>query len=272
LSRNSQPAQRLRVFLCHSSSDKPAVRKLYRQLNEDGFQPWLDEEDLLAGQKWQSAIKRAVRNADAVIVCLSRKATTKAGFLQKEIKFVLDVADEQPEDSIFVIPLKLEECEVPRRMDEWHWISFFDERGYERLLRALRHRAGELKRAAEADHAPPPSGARGAEDTADNVLDLGLTGVEITTGSPGRQERFFDSDDILGLESLFAGLAKEPSKGEEKRQDDAVTQGARGVKPKGKPEAPRDERGAGEVVARHGSGRCAHAQAVGLRRVPACKK
>src|SRR5215469_4381593 len=34
------------VFMCHSSGDKPAVRTLYRQLQADGFQPWLDEESL----------------------------------------------------------------------------------------------------------------------------------------------------------------------------------------------------------------------------------
>ena len=145
MSSNVQPLRRLRVFLCHSSGDKPVVRKLYHQLYNDGFQPWLDEEDILAGQKWQSEIKKAVRNSDAVIVCLSCGFVNKAGFLQKEIKFVLDVADEQPEDTIFVIPLRLEECEPPSRLEEWHWINFFEESGYEKLLKALRYRANELK-------------------------------------------------------------------------------------------------------------------------------
>ncbi len=40
----------LRVFLCHSSRVKAAVRKLYALLQSDGFDPWLDEEDILPGQ------------------------------------------------------------------------------------------------------------------------------------------------------------------------------------------------------------------------------
>ena len=29
----------LRIFLCHSSGDKPAVRNLYQRLSSDGFDP-----------------------------------------------------------------------------------------------------------------------------------------------------------------------------------------------------------------------------------------
>jgi formylglycine-generating enzyme required for sulfatase activity len=38
------PAQTLRVFLCHSSGDKPAVRELYQRLCDEGMDAWLDEE------------------------------------------------------------------------------------------------------------------------------------------------------------------------------------------------------------------------------------
>jgi hypothetical protein len=85
----------LRVFLCHASADKPAVRELYQRLRAAGFEPWLDEEDLLPGQDWQYEIPKAVRQSDVVIVCLSRGSITKAGYVQKEIKFALDAADEQ---------------------------------------------------------------------------------------------------------------------------------------------------------------------------------
>ena len=72
-----------------------------------------------------------------MIVCLSRASITKTGYVQKEIKVALDVADEQPEGTIFLIPLRLEECEVPQRLSRWHWVNLFEPGGYERLLRAL---------------------------------------------------------------------------------------------------------------------------------------
>jgi len=136
--------RRLKVFLCHASGDKPAVRDLYHRLRADGIDPWFAEENLLAGQDWQLEIPKAVRSSDAVIICLSSRAITKAGYVQKEIKYALDVADEQPEGAIFLIPLRLEECDVPERLRRPHWVDFFQERGYERLLRALRARAESL--------------------------------------------------------------------------------------------------------------------------------
>ena len=128
----------LRIFLCHSSADKSAVKDLYRRLKGDGHYPWLDEEDLLPGQDWQYEIPLAVRASDIVLVCLSRNAVSKRGYVQKEILFALDVADEQPEGTIFVIPLRLEECDVPLRLGRWQWVNLYDENGYERLLRGLR--------------------------------------------------------------------------------------------------------------------------------------
>jgi len=141
----TQTSRQLKVFLCHASGDKPAVRDLYRRLRSDGIAPWLDEEDLLPGQDWQLEIPKAVRSSDAVIICLSSRAITKAGYVQKEIKDALDVADEQPEGAIFLIPLRLEECEAPERLRRWQWVDLFRETGYERLLRALRARAEHLR-------------------------------------------------------------------------------------------------------------------------------
>jgi formylglycine-generating enzyme required for sulfatase activity len=131
----------LRIFLCHSSGDKPAVRNLYQRLSGEGFDPWLDEEKLLPGQEWEVEIQKAVKTSDVVIVCLSHKAINKSGYVQKEIKFALDKAEEQPEGTIFLIPLLLEECNVPERLQRWHWVSLFKEKGYERLISSLRFRA-----------------------------------------------------------------------------------------------------------------------------------
>jgi hypothetical protein len=74
-----------RVFLCHSSGDKAQVRDLYQRLRKDGFEPWLDEEDLLPGQDRSQEITKAVRSSAVVLVCLSKSSITKTGFVQKEI-------------------------------------------------------------------------------------------------------------------------------------------------------------------------------------------
>jgi CheY-like chemotaxis protein len=150
----------LRVFLCHASGDKAAVRALYQRLRAEGFKPWLDEEDLLPGQDWQQEIPIQVRAADAVIVCLSRHSVTKVGYVQKEIKYALDAAEEQPEDAIFIIPLRLDDCDVPARLRRWQWVNYYEEQGYDRLMRALRARAAAVGAAIQERMEPRLEGVR----------------------------------------------------------------------------------------------------------------
>lgn len=138
--------RKLRVFLCHSSQDKPVVRELNQRLLTEGWiDPWLDEEKLLPGQDWDLEIEKAVEAADVVIVCLSTKSVNKEGYVQRELRFALDIALEKPEGTIFIIPLKLEDCEPPRKLRTWHYLEYFPpERrslAHQRLLASLKVRA-----------------------------------------------------------------------------------------------------------------------------------
>ena len=56
----------------------------------------------------------------------------------------MDVADKQPEGTIFIIPLRLEVCDVPERLRSWQWVNLFEEDGYERLVMAFTARADFL--------------------------------------------------------------------------------------------------------------------------------
>ena len=146
----SEP-RNLRVFLCHASQDKPIVRELYQRLLAEGWiDPWLDEEKLLPGQDWDMEIEKAVEAADAVIVCLSNRSVSKEGYIQRELKFVLDIALEKPEGTIFVVPLRLDDCELPRRLRSWQFVDYFPaERrkpSYQRLIQSLKLRLVETQR------------------------------------------------------------------------------------------------------------------------------
>lgn len=134
----------LRVFLCHGSPDKAAVRGIYQKLKSDGFKPWLDEEDILPGNVWKLEISKALRQCEVVLVCCSRTSVNKAGYVQWEIRAALDRALEQPEGAIFVIPVKLEECELPDSLNTYQYVRYFDANGYQLLLSALRARAASL--------------------------------------------------------------------------------------------------------------------------------
>lgn len=132
----------LRIFLCHASEDKPALRTLYGRLKGDGYRPWLDEEEILGGQDWNLEIRKAVKAAQVVLVCLSKSSVSKEGYLQRELRFALEAAEEKPEGAIFLIPVRLEECLIPERLKPLQWVDLFQEGGYDKLRRALEKRAG----------------------------------------------------------------------------------------------------------------------------------
>ncbi len=139
-----QAKRKLKVFLCHSKGDKLKVRKLFTRLITGGFDAWFDEEKLLPGQDWDFEIRKAVRNSDTVVVCLSTDSITKEGYIQKEIRLALDIADEKPEGTIFIIPARFEECSVPDRISRFQWVDLFEKTGYSKLQESLRLRMDDL--------------------------------------------------------------------------------------------------------------------------------
>jgi formylglycine-generating enzyme required for sulfatase activity len=136
----------LRVFISHSSHDKPAVRELYQNLRaETWLAPWLDEEELYPGQDWNLEIEKAVEASDVIVVCLSKNTVNGDGFApgyaQREIRLALDTADYKPEGSLFIIPVRLEECAIPKRLLRWQYANYFEgqrEREFQRLLVSLK--------------------------------------------------------------------------------------------------------------------------------------
>ena len=111
-----QPSGRVRVFLAYAKEDRSEVRKLYEALQEAGFEPWMDEEKLLPGQNWPRAIQRAIELSDFFLICFSRRSVAKRGFFQAELRYALDVAACVPLEEIFLVPLRLTDCEVPAQI------------------------------------------------------------------------------------------------------------------------------------------------------------
>ena len=141
--------RKLRVFLCHASQDKPIMREVYQRLLAEGWiDPWLDKEKLLPGQDWELEIEKSVESTDAVIVFLSNESVMKEGYFQKELRKVVDMANEKPEGTIFIIPLRLDGCQVPHHLRKWHYVDYFPEikkrSAFDQIIASLKLRANVL--------------------------------------------------------------------------------------------------------------------------------
>lgn len=126
-----------RIFLSYARPDEDQVARLYERLAEAGYRPWMDVRDILGGEVWSASIRRAIRNADFFVACLSSRAVGRRGTLQREIREALDIWQEKLEDDIYCIPVRLDECQPPDSLRQFQWIDLFREDGWPRLLQAL---------------------------------------------------------------------------------------------------------------------------------------
>jgi LysM repeat protein len=150
--------RKLRVFLCYTSTDKPKVLELYRRLlREDWIDPWIDKEKILPGQHWSTVIRQSLSEADSVIIFISKKSTTKESFVQREMNLAWELSLNKPRGTIYLIPLRLENCEVPFDLRERQWVDYFgenQEQTYRLLLKSLKARH-EQKLKEEIDNKSP---------------------------------------------------------------------------------------------------------------------
>jgi uncharacterized protein (TIGR02145 family) len=109
------PASNERVFLCHASEDKPRVMELYAHLKQAGLHPWIDKEDIPPASDWDREIIKTIQAARIVIVCFSRQLISKTGYVQRELDIAFEMAQRQSSDTLFLIALRLDSCEVPAR-------------------------------------------------------------------------------------------------------------------------------------------------------------
>lgn len=128
------------IFISYAKEDIEVAGRIYDDLRKAGLNPWFDRESLLPGQRWKSEIHKAIRNCRYFLALLSTQSVTKKGYVQKEIKEAIDVLDEFPESTVFIIPARINECSPSHeRLHDLHWVDLFPsyEDGLAKILRVF---------------------------------------------------------------------------------------------------------------------------------------
>jgi hypothetical protein len=130
--------QKAGSFLIHAHEDGEVVHQLYQRMIADGLNVWLDAERLQPGQDWQNEIRDAILKCDVVLVCLSRNFDKQQGYRHEELKLALEKAKFLPDDKVFIIPIRLEKCDMPESLQHLHRVDLFKTGGSRKLIQALR--------------------------------------------------------------------------------------------------------------------------------------
>ncbi len=131
--------KKVKLFLSHSSDDKPVVRLLYSKILSLDYveDVWFDEKKFHGGEKFQLEIEKEIKNSDLFLLCLSEKAMDEKGFFHKEFKFAVEKALNMSESDTFIIPLKLDDCTIPKKISNLIYIDLRDSVNFKRLEKVI---------------------------------------------------------------------------------------------------------------------------------------
>lgn len=173
------------VFISYAREDAPRAKQLHDDLRRAGIEPWLDQEALLPGQRWDLAIEQAIARSEFIVVLLSRRSVEKTGYYQKEIRQALEYADARPDGSIYLIPVRLEAFELTHpKLAKFQYADLFPswEYGLRKILHAITF-ANELQQSQTTEEPTKPASDDASpheRESVDNVLSriVSLAGME----------------------------------------------------------------------------------------------
>jgi F0F1-type ATP synthase membrane subunit b/b' len=128
------------VFISYARVDQKEAQRLSQELRLRGINTWLDSERLLGGQKWQPAIRRAIRESRFFLALLSSNSVNKRGYVQKELRQALEILQEFPDSDVYIIPVRLDRCEPSHdALSDLQWVDLFPswEDGFGQLIRSI---------------------------------------------------------------------------------------------------------------------------------------
>ena len=137
---------RPRVFIAYATEDVVIAERLFQELRTRGYAPWLDRRKLLPGQNWPRGIEDAIASADFFIACFSTRSVRKRGGFQTEVRYAIECANRVPIDEVFLVPVRLDDCRVPVRIQrETQYVDLFPdfEAGLDRVVAAIETRRRE---------------------------------------------------------------------------------------------------------------------------------
>ena len=123
------------VFVSYSRIDGDVVDQLVARLEQDGFNVWIDREEVKAGELWHEMVVRAIENAYAFVLMLSPDSTAS-----DNVRREVDLAEDANKE---VVPVLLAPVELTANLRYQlagiEWIEYYHDpvAKYNELLKAL---------------------------------------------------------------------------------------------------------------------------------------
>jgi len=224
----------LDVFISYSRVDQPFVVALDAFLTELGISVWFDKKSLLPGKKWEEVIDDQIQSARVFLTCMSQAGLDKRGYFHVEQNLAAQAALRIPPEQLYIMPVMLGECTIPRQFRQYHVVNLADDGAIEMLLLSLSEALERLIEASSESVANLRTKLLehlGSEATSNQEFESRFMSDEITfQDSAGLIQRIANSADQNRLKVLLKLRAlPQISYAEQQALDIAITNVKRGI-------------------------------------------
>jgi len=131
----------MKIFINYLEKDYESAIRFYHELKNSGFNPWIDKYDILPGQDIDYYTKTAIDHSSRIFTILLSNNSDLSGRkkFNRNLNWAIDKAQEFTGDEIFIIPIRLEDCQMPEQIKHLHPVDFFRkwEDGFDKLKKSL---------------------------------------------------------------------------------------------------------------------------------------
>ena len=169
------------AFVSYSRRDEDFALRFAKDLKAANATIWMDQLELIPGDRWDRHVQEALQRASIVLVILSPSAVDSENVLD-EVSFAID-------EKKTIIPVLYRDCTVPLRLHRLQYVDFRN--NYADRLQQLLTRLGNT----HPRQAPPPEGAPAPEEQAEEQ-----EGIKEFIPSPGSISGPF----LMAVEDVFS--------------------------------------------------------------------
>lgn len=126
----------MKIFLSHSSKDKPFVEHLAKDILALDIEVWLDKWEMRVGDSLYDKIAQGLETSDYLVVVLS-KNSVNSSWVRKELNAFL--CDEISSNNVKILPVLIDDCSIPIFLREKLYADFRDdyESGFQMLAEVI---------------------------------------------------------------------------------------------------------------------------------------
>jgi hypothetical protein len=127
-----------KIFISHSSVDKPFVKKLQAELSKDeSLKFWIDENEILAGDDIQKSISKSLSKSDYLLLVVSGNST-KSSWVNFEVSQFMGFADAKN-----IIPIVISKGQkfsepIDNLIKRLKYLDFSDNNNWDRNISAIK--------------------------------------------------------------------------------------------------------------------------------------